>query len=302
MPSIRVNVRYASVAMTIRDQPEMTVSEVTRRVIIDQISGRWSGRLDETEFLQRLYDLESMPSTDGRFSSAVGDIYQHRINNPFDWPDDWVLTDRRFNILWGPDEEFLRFIAETVHPAVRQAEESEELIRGFNEELAKDGWVLVETRQLSGRPVYGAQRLEGRAVIFEEPTGWPKVDRQIQRAREMLNLAKDEEQFQAVGLLCREIIISVAQATYDAAKYPPTDEVEPSDTDAARMIAAIVAVELAGGANEQARAHAKAALKLANATQHGRTSDYRQAALALEAASAVVNIVAVLMGRRDRHG
>ena len=79
----------------------MEISELTRRDIIDAMKVEgidWSGRLDEPQFLMRLFDLNALPSTDPRFSDAAGDIWQHRINND-DWDDDWVFYDRRFN-LW----------------------------------------------------------------------------------------------------------------------------------------------------------------------------------------------------------
>jgi len=47
------------------------------------------------------------------------------------------------------------------------------------------------------------------------------------------------------------------------------DGVAASDTDAKRMLEAVIAAELAGGANEETRSHAKAALRLALALQKG---------------------------------
>src|ERR1019366_8765336 len=97
------------------------VSEVTRRSIIDFFAVSkmgWAGRLDEDDFLARLYDLTKMPSEDRRFRNAAGDIHQHRINN-FDWDDDWVFYDSRFNLLHAPDDQFFRFLCETLHPIVR---------------------------------------------------------------------------------------------------------------------------------------------------------------------------------------
>jgi len=38
-------------------------------------------------------DLDKIESHDGRFENAAGDIWQHRVNNPQDWNDDWVLLD-----------------------------------------------------------------------------------------------------------------------------------------------------------------------------------------------------------------
>jgi hypothetical protein len=60
------------------------LSREVRQNIIDGLrldNVRWSGRLEEVEFLQRIYDLNALPSTDGRFEDAAGDIWQHRVNN-----------------------------------------------------------------------------------------------------------------------------------------------------------------------------------------------------------------------------
>ncbi len=57
------------------------------------------------------------------------------------------------------------------------------------------------------------------ARIFEEPTGWPRVDRGIDEIRRRFDQAQVEEHFQAVGLLCREVLISVAQVVYDFRKH-----------------------------------------------------------------------------------
>ena len=139
-----------------------------------------------------------------------------------------------------------------------------------------------------------------RAEIFEEPTGWPRVDRGIYEIRRSLEQAKTEEQFQAVGLLCREVLISLAQVVYDPERHPPLDGVRPSDTDAERMLDGYVGAELQGGSNEGVRRHAKAALSLANNLQHHRTANRREAALCAEATTSVVNIAAIISGRRDR--
>jgi hypothetical protein len=140
----------------------------------------------------------------------------------------------------------------------------------------------------------------GAPRIFQEPTGWERVDRAVYEIRRRLEQAENEEQFQAVGLLCRETLISLAQVVYDSQRHPTEDGVAPSDTDAKRMLDAYVSVELAGGANEGVRRHVKAALALANDLQHHRTAEFRQAALCAEATTSTVNIIAVISGRRDR--
>ena len=135
----------------------MKISAVTRRDIFDAIEAEkvhWSGRLEEPEFLARLYDLSSLPSTDHRFDDAAGDIWQHRIHN-YDWYDDWVFQDPRFNLLNGDDEVLLRFLCETIHPVVRpDVTEAERLCQLYNEFLKNDGFQLLEKTRMSGKPVF----------------------------------------------------------------------------------------------------------------------------------------------------
>lgn len=277
------------------------IFEVTRRSIIDNLSigsARWSGRMSDEDFLDRIYDLTKLPSQDNRFSNAYGDIFQHRSRNN-DWDDDWVFTDARFNLLHGDDAQFLRFLSETLHPIVRSdAAEARALAETYNSDLRRDGWEIRETNQISGRPIFAPQKIGSRVTLFSEPTGWQKVDRQSQEVRRGLETAENEENFQAVGLMCREVLISVAQEIYDPELHLAAGAAHPSKTDAGRMLDAYFAVELPGAANEEARAHAKAALRLALALQHKRTADFRTAALCAEGTLAVVNVLAVLAGRR----
>lgn len=277
------------------------ISEVTRRGIVDFFTSgniNWAGRLSDHDFLARLYDLTKLPSTDRRYRNASADILQHCSWN--DWQNDWVFYDSRFNILHAPDEEFLEFLCETVHPVVRPDEnEVRHLVDNINDHLAKDGWKLVKKTEISGKPVYAARQIEGRAEIFEEPTGWEKIDRQLQETRLRLDEAQSEEQFQAVGLICRETLISVAQEVYNAKSHSSLDGIVPSQTDAARMLDAYFASELSGAPNADIRSCVKAVLKLSVALQHKRTADFRMAALCAEATVAVINVVSIVSGRRD---
>lgn len=143
-----------------------SISAVTRRDILDLISAEriaWSGRLSEVAFLSRLYDLSALPSTDSRFDDAAGDIHQHRVNN-FDWDDDWVFDDSRFNLRHGSDEAFLAFLAAMLHPVVRADEQGTvDLCERFNEMLRRDGRRLVQVGRLSGRPVFAGAASHGHA-------------------------------------------------------------------------------------------------------------------------------------------
>jgi hypothetical protein len=287
--------------MNERDQDDNEISEITRRAIIDHYSVAkisWAGRLGYDEFLARLYDLKKLPSLDRRYRNAAGDIAHHSRFN--DYESDWVFDDHRFNLLRASDEEFLRFICETVHPAVRpDAKEVEELVRVYNEVLAPDGYRIVPGKTVSKRPIFVAQSAQ-RVVVFEEPTGWQKVDRQVQEMRSRLDAAQTEEQFQTVGLLCREVLISVAQEVFDPERHPSVDDKTPSDTDSKRMLEAIFEAELKGSSNEEARAHARAAVRLALALQHKRLADFQTAALCAEGTLSVVNMLAIIGGQRGR--
>jgi len=151
----------------------MDISEATRRDIIDYIVTNnviWSGRLEEPEFLNRLFDLSHLPTTDHRrshFPTAYEDIWQHRVNNS-DWNDDWVFYDPRFNILHSKDELFLRFLCEMLHPVIRSnPKEVAELQQVINKFLYQDGYEIAERTRMSGRPVFAARKIQigGKEIL-----------------------------------------------------------------------------------------------------------------------------------------
>ncbi len=139
----------------------------------------------------------------------------------------------------------------------------------------------------------------GTRADLEEPTGWARVDRTIDEMRRQLAQARTEEQLQQVGLLAREALISLGQAVYDPERHVPSDGVQPSATDAKRMLDAFISGELPGQDNEVRRRHVKASVDLAMEVQHQRTATFRDAALCAEATTSVVNSLAILSGRRD---
>lgn len=132
-----------------------------------------------------------------------------------------------------------------------------------------------------------------------EPTGWERVDRNIEKIIHLLETATNEEDFQAVGLICRELIISLAQAVYSPELHQSVDGVNPSETDAKRMLENYIASELAGSPNEDIRKYAKNAYQLSVILQHRRNANFRQAALCVEATRSLINIVAIISGHRD---
>lgn len=157
------------------------ITEITRRNIFDFIQVEnfwWSGRLEEIDFLSRIYDLEEVESYDGRFENAAGDIWQHRINNN-DWEDNWIFYDDRFNLMKCDDSRFLNFLCEMIHPIVRpDKSEVNKMLQIFNDNLQDDNFELVEKTKISGRPIF-----VGRMKI----TGKESLARKTENIREILN-------------------------------------------------------------------------------------------------------------------
>jgi hypothetical protein len=137
------------------------ISLATRRNILDGFLVTrilWFGSLDQPGFLGRLYDLSKYPSYDARYKSADEDIYKHTVLND-DWPADWIFTDSRFNLLHCSDKEFLDFLCLTIHPTVRDnSEELTTLLEIYNNNLKRDGYLLVKTSEIAKKPVYSAER------------------------------------------------------------------------------------------------------------------------------------------------
>ncbi len=148
------------------------ITKVTRRYLFEALNNSmienkhkgdsvwyWAGRLEESEFLARLYNIEEMPSTDPRFKNAEGDIWQHRVNNPFDWPDDWIFNDERFKLQDGRDEILLQFLCEMLHPEVIQNQsDATKIVTLINNHVGNDGWELYEKESISMCPVWGYRR------------------------------------------------------------------------------------------------------------------------------------------------
>lgn len=112
----------------------MNVTELTRKDILDHfITSKitFSGKLDELEFLGRIWNLYDMPSWDGRFDTAYADIRQHRINN-YDWEDHYLLCTR-LDLLKCEDETFAKFLENCVHPLVQpNKKQASQLVSDIN--------------------------------------------------------------------------------------------------------------------------------------------------------------------------
>ncbi|GAB3018540.1 hypothetical protein GCM10027051_24710 [Niabella terrae] len=144
------------------NEVQMKISIIVRQAIFDEITLNkisWSGRLEEPDFLNRIFDLSKMPSFDSRFDNAYDDIHKHRIMN-YDWEDDWVFTDRRFNLLHCEEEIFLEFLSLTINPVSRTDEEGVgQLIEIYNQNLSESGIEFYEKSKIAGKPIYGYREI-----------------------------------------------------------------------------------------------------------------------------------------------
>jgi len=150
----------------------MAITEITRRNLFDAIREseiNLYGRLDEIEFLSRIYDLKSIPGNghDSVYDEMVhieSEIQRHTYNMDYELLEFIdridVIEDPRFGLQDGDDDILLRFLCETVHPLVRtDAEEVERLLQIYNPHLKHDGFQIVEKTKVSGKPIYAARNV-----------------------------------------------------------------------------------------------------------------------------------------------
>lgn len=116
--------------------------------------------------------------------------------------------------------------------------------------------------------------------LHEASTGWERVDSQLSQLRERYATARSVEDFQAVGLLCRDILISVGDACYDHERHGGGNGKEPSG--AMDKLEKVVGVEAAGGSNKQLRQLLKAAMEFSNHVQHDRAGRLTEAGVSAE--------------------
>ena len=285
------------------DEAPPKISHITRQSIVDALLLRerpFHGGLDLLEFLNRVWDLNDMPSQDPRFRSAAGDINTHMSFG--DWTESYLLM-QRLSLRNAPDAQFFKFLEQCVHPLVLSDDsEASEVATLVNAYLRQDGFGLEVSEHISGRAirkVRSVSDVERHSPVRGTPTGWLLVDRQVAAVKDALSDARAtdvEELYQVVGQLCRQALISLAQAVYDPEHHPPPDGTVPGKTDAKRMLDAYVNATLPGGGNEALRKAVKSIVDATSAVVHDRSATLIDAALCAELTIASVNIVHIISG------
>lgn len=122
------------------------------------------------------------------------------------------------------------------------------------------------------------------------PTGWERVDRAIEEMKSRLDVADNEEKYQAIGMLGRETLITIAQQVYKKDIHKSLDDVDVSPTDSKRMLEAYLQYELKES-SEKARKWARSAVDLGNQLTHDRNATKRDAHLCLIAVTSVASLI-----------
>lgn len=123
-----------------------------------------------------------------------------------------------------------------------------------------------------------------------EPTGWERVDRSLEEMRKRLQIADTEEKYQAIGMIGRETLITIAQQVFDKAHHPSEDGVDIGPTDAKRMFEAYIKYELKSE-NEKVVKFVKSAFDMCNQLTHDRNATKRAAGICVIAVSSTAAIV-----------
>lgn len=104
-------------------------------------------------FLEMIWDLRSMPSTDGRFSNARDDIWKHIVMN-----DDMSIEELFLDRLpssYKDDDKFINLINATVHPSVVSDDEKRDTFVLFiNGLLTKFNYKLIIGDYFGTIPIY----------------------------------------------------------------------------------------------------------------------------------------------------
>lgn len=144
-------------------------------------------------------------------------------------------------------------------------------------------------RNLYGSLLEAIDELEqggvGSGLPESEVTGWPAVDGQASQLNVRLATADSSEDAQAVGLLCRDLMITLADACHDEALHGAVGE------SAVDRLNAVVDYHAPGKENQKLRKLLKSTIDYANVVQHRRGVSLEEAGLVAEATMAAVNMV-----------
>lgn len=179
------------------------ITEVTKRDIKDifgigiEIDGFFDvrtlkyyfcGRLHEVDFLNRLFNLKEIKALDKRFKNAEEEISYHSHNDDYSY--DWIFCDPRFRLMSCKDEDYLRFICEIFHPAVRKEDaEWNILLDHVNYYLRNDGYELYPYKKISNKDIF-SWRIFSPAKITDDLPFSIRCRKQLDSSAKKLSIPK----------------------------------------------------------------------------------------------------------------
>ena len=139
-------------------------------------------------------------------------------------------------------------------------------------------------------------RSDDHASAVANFPNWRRVKLTIEGAKAQLSRASTPWELQCVGVLCREVLISLAQAVFetDISRTSIPNKISPAD--AKGMLGAFIGTSAEGKTNRAIRKQATDAIDLANHLQHCRSATHQKAAVCVESTIFVTNLVALLAG------
>ncbi|MFR5048760.1 MAG: hypothetical protein ACLUDH_10690 [Faecalispora sporosphaeroides] len=160
------NPEFAKKCEPFLDDDFFEISTITRRKIVNWLCGQLNveGKLRIDEMLSSAWDLESLPSRYDR-SNALEDIMQHMVRN-----DDLSykeLFEDVLQVMYVSDAKFISLINAMLHPRVRNTDDQLDYVKNINAFLIADGYSCINTKHISGEPVY--------AIIHTEQGVSPKA-------------------------------------------------------------------------------------------------------------------------------
>lgn len=192
----------------------MTLNRKTKQNILDELKTRkinLSGKVDEVDFIKRFVDLSIYPSNDPRFENMSSDMWQHRVNNPMDWDDDWLLSDPRINLIEN-DDLFEKFICEFLHPTVRDSDEAQNLRVMINYYLKKDGYQVVEDEQFYEPGTYSYKFIQINPTQIEK--SFKTSDEFVHEAYEKIDKRLREEDYSGAVTSARTLVEDAIKDIY----------------------------------------------------------------------------------------
>jgi len=150
----------ADLVSEITTHAEYRVTPLTRRAVLKSFNSLDSlfGEIDLFESLEVIAPPWHKPSESGGFLDTLKeDVDQHYIRNPEDWNHFDLLE--KCGALKCSQARFFGLIEKTLDPIVRNAEEQTQIAETLNGLLKPDGFRVTVVKQISGRPVYGVERI-----------------------------------------------------------------------------------------------------------------------------------------------